>query len=161
MPLPKPKVSPLQLEGHRVVRLLYELNPEFSGSGDKEIDYSLSVDFEVLKAEGAPLFQVPLVLKVKPARVAGPSACPVRRLEIQVDGLFRFDDEVAEQVVHTLMPANAVAILYSLARGLVSGLVAGQPGAHRLLPTVDLTNVLRAKQVQMTKRLEKESAGEK
>ncbi len=93
-----------------------------SGSGDKEIDYSLSVDFEVLKAEGAPLFQVPLVLKVKPARVAGPSACPVRRLEIQV---------------------------------------AGQPGAHRLLPTVDLTNVLRAKQVQMTKRLEKESAGEK
>jgi preprotein translocase subunit SecB len=147
-------LSPLQLRSFRLVHLRVDANENYLRLFDeKDPYYDISTDFDVLKTKDKMIFRIPFAIHM----VGKSRNCKLKRLDIEIEGIFSLPDALAEETVESLVPYNCIAILYSLSRGLVSNVTGNIRGGSLLLPTLDFTNVISDKINRM--KAEKKGTG--
>ncbi len=136
-------LSPLQLNSFRLIHVRVDAHKNYRGDKNREADYTIETEFDVLKAKNKMLFRVPLSFHI--CAKTGNSHCNIKRLDINVEGIFVLPEDLPEDMVQKLVPYNCLAILYSLSRGLILGITGTVPGGAFLLPTLDFTSIIREK----------------
>ena len=141
-------LSPLQvhdvvLEEIAVVRGL----PLRRGSRPpRQLHYNVGVDFDVVKRprKGGPAsFEVQLSLALELARPR--RGASVQKVVSRLRGVFSFAPGTPDDLLNQLVPANCLAVLYGILRGIVLQDTGVCPGGGFLLPMLDMYEVVRRK----------------
>ncbi len=107
-------------------------------------EYQISTDFGVLKAEEGHFFQVPFTVRIRPDPEADIKP-RFERVVVSLRGFFSFPDDTSEDMVHRLVPANCLAILYGIMRGIVAQATGSTKQGAFLLPTLNIVEMVRQK----------------
>jgi preprotein translocase subunit SecB len=136
-------IALLRFDSFVLDELIVEHNEEFAPDKEGEPDYSISIDYNLLKREGLPSFLIRMLVDLSPRD--GCKACSFRRLRVVMVGFFSFPPDTPEDRVRQLTPLNQLAMLYGTARGVVANITGmGRSGVF-VLPSVNFHEICRAK----------------
>ncbi len=138
----KAKKSVMQLETVRVDN--FRLEWSLSTLEDKfdPGDYTVNLDFNIAPLdESEQLYGIKLLLKVNERKTSTPF-----RAKTELYGTFRFtSEEISEERKARYLLLNGLSILYSFARGYFFAKLDSLPPDSRLLPTVNLLDLVEKK----------------
>lgn len=140
----------LEIDEYFVDEFSLEVNPVCAFK--EEYDSDFDVDFSIARSsDGKPKFEVKLFLEVNKKDEIF-SKAPYR-IDLQVTGYFHFDEGTDENKIKTMITPNGLAILYGIARNLVSQMTGVGRYGRFLLPSVNFIEIIKDK----AKRQEQES----
>lgn len=128
-------LSPLQLDSFTLNRLLLETRPPQGEAAG--ITYELNFDVFHDHGETQVVFRIPLHFSME-RKGKGPA-----RLEVDVEGIFTVNDGTPKEEWEKLIPANPVAMLHSLIRGLVMDYSAHIPGGPIYVPVLNIMEIVK------------------
>lgn len=112
------------------------LRPDLPIEGECKI----GIDFNILKAKGETLFKI--VLKISMEANGENVNTGVRKLELEVEGVFQVSDNLDEQKLFNLLHFNGLTILYGVVRGIVMNVTGSFPGGRIILPCVNMAEII-------------------
>jgi len=142
-------LSNLQLESYRLLCFHIEANPDFDPETESPVGFMVKTDFNMFESKDPPRFQIPLHFSLEPQEIT--PAAPVKKLEVKIEGIFKIEPGTPEEEIHRLVPYNCIAMLYSLARGLVCGVTGSLQSGVFILPTLNFKGVIERKLDEMGK----------
>ncbi|WP_461829531.1 hypothetical protein [Aquifex sp.] len=139
----KAKKSVLQLKSINIESEKIEVN--LSEESIREInpeDYSVDLDFDVFKVKDKEnIYLIKLFLKVNHSRKAN---YPFRAA-LNFSALFTFLETIEEEKRNQYILYNGLSILYGFARGYLFSKLDMLLPEHRIIPTVNLVDIIRKK----------------
>lgn len=132
--------APVQLLDYRIKKLHFDL---MEGPDDIKIDeaeYSIDVDFEIFSFEGDEnRFKIELIVKVIPNQDAeNPSP---HNLELILEGLFDFSEELEEKEKNYHLNISCTTMLYGAARSIIHQLTGQTNYGSISIPSVQFSKV--------------------
>ena len=142
-------LSPLQLDDFTLNELHIARGIAGTSGADSptSIEYTIEVGYDVSKAPATNRgrrHRVTLAVRIESAKPDEP--CPIRLVTGQVTGMFSLPKRASEELVTVLVPANCLAILYGVLRGIVIQATGGCPGGCFIMPTLDIVGIVRSAQ---------------
>jgi preprotein translocase subunit SecB len=141
-------ISPLQLDFWSLEKLVFRKNPAYSHDIEENEDYEILVDFDVRLLGEENEFVIPLIVEVRPVTTRGDNH-KLEEIMVELNGFFRVAAGINPW---DLIPGNALAMLYGLARGLVQPALSNALTPFAVLPVVNLQEVITKKAEEITKR---------
>jgi preprotein translocase subunit SecB len=139
-------LTQLDIEEYFVEELRVKANPDYSDEISHE--RGISVSFSIKRKGTEPIFMIPMVISVNKTKKAFETA-PYQIL-LKITGFFRFKEGTDEETIKKLIGLNAPAMLYSIARGIVSQATAQSLHGKFILPAVNFVELIKKKQKKKT-----------
>ncbi len=133
-------LSPLQLECCTLHRLLIEADPSVHSEPEGGQNYKVGLAVDGAADEKGRRHKVTLSFRLE--RPEDRPDQPLKRVEVDLEGLFALPDDAPQEMVDALVPGNCVAMLYGVMRGIVAQ-ATGVTGPGPLwLPSVNVRALL-------------------
>lgn len=136
-------LSPLQLKDYRVIKFSIEANRSFTLAKREASSDTVEVDFNIAATEEEKNFFIELHLNLN-AKDADFQNHKYRVLLI-LQGLFSFTDNLPQDQVAPLIVNNGLAMIYSIARGVVGDATGIGMHGKCMIPTINLVEVVNKK----------------
>jgi len=139
-------LAQLNIEEYFVEELRVKANPDYRGGEGHE--GTVSVSFNIKRKGTEPLFMIPMVINVNKTKKAFETS--PYQIVLKITGLFSFKEGTDEETIKKMINLNAPAMLYSIARGIVSQATAQSLHGKFILPTVNFVELIKKKQKKKT-----------
>lgn len=136
----------LDIEEYFVEEIRVKASPDYSGGSDHE--GTVSVSFNINRKGTEPFFMIPMVINVNKTKKAFETA--PYQIVLKITGFFSFKEGTDEETIKKMISLNAPAMLYSIARGIVSQATAQSIHGKFILPTVNFVELLKKKRKKKT-----------
>jgi len=136
----------LDIEEYFVEEIRVIANPDYSGGPDHE--GMVSVSFNTKRKGTEPIFMIQMVINVNKTKKAFETAA--YQIVLKITGFFSFKEGTDEETIKKMISLNAPAILYSIARGIVSQTTAQSVHGKFILPTVNFVELLKKRRKKKT-----------
>ena len=142
-------LSPLQLDDFALDHLTISRGkPPTRGTKlPEEIGYAIKADYGVerlRKAGGRPRYSVSLAFQLESQEED--QFAPVKLVQAEVTGTFSFAVDTPKKLLEQLVPANCLAILYGILRGIVIQSTSGCSGGCFILPSLSIHHLIALKE---------------
>ncbi|MCJ7795878.1 MAG: hypothetical protein MUQ56_03795 [Thermoleophilia bacterium] len=142
-------LSPLQLDDFALEHLTISRGklPTRSTKLPEEIGYSIKADYGLKKLRrtgGRPRYSVSLEFQLESQEED--QFAPVRVVLAGVTGTFSFAVDTPKELLEQLVPANCLAILYGILRGIVIQATSGCSGGCFILPSLSIHYLIALKE---------------
>jgi|Deesub1362A_J573_1020465.scaffolds.fasta_scaffold23972_2 preprotein translocase subunit SecB len=128
----------LDIEEYFVEEVRVKANPDYSGEISHEGE--ISVSFNIKRKGTEPFFMIPMIINVNKTKKAFETA--PYQIVLRITGFFRFKEGTDEVTIKKMIGLNAPAMLYSIARGIVSQTTAQSLHGKFILPTVNFVELV-------------------
>jgi len=135
-------LAQLDINEYFVEEIRVKANPDYSGGPDHE--GAVSVSFNTKRKGTEPVFMIQMVININRTKKAFERA--PYQIVLKITGFFTFKEGTDEETIKKMISLNAPAILYSIARGIVSQATAQSLHGKFILPTVNFVELLKRKQ---------------
>ena len=133
-------LSPVQLESYRISNLSFELLQDFEEYDLSKASFQFDVDYNVFLLENEKfLFRVSVLIDIYPSE--NQDFFLPYDLELEVEGLFRFDSETEEDEIGYHLHNSCPTMLYGIARGIVNNITSQGFYGSVLLPSVQFSKI--------------------
>lgn len=136
--------APVQLIDYRIQMLHFDLTDPVSEIDIEEAEYSIDVDYEILSYSGDDnRFKMELIVKVhsaKDAEVPSPF-----NIDLKLDGLFVFFEELDEKEKSYHLNISCTTILYGAARSIIHQLTGQTNYGSISIPAVQFSKIAEEK----------------
>ena len=143
-------LSPLQLDAYHLEGLQIDVSAKQPSPADEQASlnetYALRLKTDVKKDQDSLRFMV--LLGVDLRRVPRTRPTQFTRIRIEVRGYFSLPEDTSDDLVQQLVPFNCFAILYGIARGIVSQATGITVCGSYLLPPINIIEALREKALE-------------
>jgi len=136
-------VSPLQLGDFRLNHLLINANNSYVPDSQKDGIYEIEFNFAIYNTKDNRRFKIPLIFELKAQR--NRNQCKLKKVEIEIEGIFNLSEDVSDELMKKLVPFNCLAILYGIARGIVSNITGNTSGGKFILPAINFYEAIEKK----------------
>lgn len=133
----------MQLRDYHLLYLQVEVNPNFKQDETSKAPSKFGVNFNFSRQKELPIFKVELDVAVNLEEkdfANGPY-----RIRIKLQSFIEFDPSFPESEIPKLLPPNALAMTYSIARGIVGQATGTSLHNKFLLPTVNFIELIKDK----------------
>jgi preprotein translocase subunit SecB len=132
----------IHLESYYLEKVLIERRHPKEEEESDQITLSFQHSYRVKRHHEDPrLFLLSFFVQDDPkAKTPHPQ---VYTLDIEILGIFRFDDDVEEEKMQWLIRYNGGAILYGILRGMVTNMTAAFPEGPVRIPTIMMDDVVK------------------
>ena len=142
-------LSPLQLDDFALEHLTISRGkpPPRGRKFPEEIGYSINADYRVEKLRktgGRPRYSVGLAFQLESQEED--QFAPVKLVQAGVTGTFSFAVDTPKKLLEQLVPANCLAILYGILRGIVIQATSGCSGGCFILPSLSIHYLIALKE---------------
>lgn len=130
------QLAKLQLVNHRLISFHIEVNEKSIEKSEQE-SYNFDFDFDIYQAEKNMLFKIPLEIILKASD--GCDFCRLNSLLVKLEGIFSLPEGMEPSEIKRYVPFNCLAMLYGVARSIVSNITANNPGGPFVLPMMNFS----------------------
>lgn len=124
---------------------------------DKE-SVSFGFDYDLsCKKENPRLIRMVMRLILGPNEAEADGTCPYA-IDTEIEGFFKFDDDIEDRKVGYLCRVNSLTILYGILRGEIANVTGSFPGGKYILPTVMMQDVVNEIEERKAKEREAQQA---
>ena len=139
-----PWISPLQLRDYSLLSLHVEANEAFAFAAKPEYESAVGFDFDLSEHADGRVYRIRLTVFINQHEKIFLRA--PYRISITLLGFFEIPvQDSGEELSKALLMPNGLAMMYSIARGIVGQATGTSLHGKFLLPTVNFVEVLKEK----------------